>query len=174
MPLKLRPTFSVDLPRPSREVAEELRVGLEKEQIWTRWSRAAMGGNAPTGDDSFAMLALPEEQQRLWSPWLQLCINASDKGTHLFGRFSPRPAVWTAVALSYLFLFCILFFSSMAGIAQVLVKQSPWMFWITSCAALTMVILWAVAQAGKALANDQMHTLRDAVSRCCPGMENAD
>jgi hypothetical protein len=108
---------------------------------------------------------MPENQQRFWSPWLQVSILPHERGTQLFGRFSPRPAVWTAFALSYLFLACVAFFSCMFGLSQLILRQHAWGFWIALGATLVFTVMWWASQVGQRLADQQMHALRETFDR---------
>jgi hypothetical protein len=166
MAIELRPTFAVDLPETSDVVAERLHVGLADRPVWTRWARVpGARAEAPSGHH-FVWIAVPESQQRLFSPWLQLSIFTHAQGSHLFGRFSPKPTVWTVFALSYLFLSCVAFFSLIGGIGQWMIERSPWMWWITLGALALLVTLYVISMTGQRLACRQMLAIRQAIDEC--------
>lgn len=162
MSLELRPTFSVDLDEPCTVVAERLRAGLERQPVWTKWSRVPGARIERSCGDTFVLVAVPEKQQRFYSPWLQVSIHPREQGTHLFGRFGPRPAVWSAFLLSYLFCACVGFFSLMWALSQMVLGGRPWAGWITLGAVTVAGLLWWASQIGKRLADEQMATLRRA------------
>ncbi len=162
MALELRPTFTVDLTEACNIVAERLRVGLDARRVLTRWARVPGARTEASCAGTFVWIAMPNHQQRFWSPWLQVSVIPTQAGTQLFGRFSPRPAVWTAFALSYLFLCCVIFFSSMIGLAQLMLRYHAWGFWISGIALVVVGILWWISQTGKRLAEAQMRSLRES------------
>lgn len=160
MAIKLRPTFTVDLSDSCTSVAQRLKTGLDQTSVWTKWARVPGARSESPCEGTFVWIAMPEKDQRFWSPWLQVSILPHDDGTQLFGRFSPRPAVWTAFALSYLFLACVAFFSCMFGMAQLILRQHAWGFWIALGASVIFIVMWWASQLGQRLADEQMHTLR--------------
>jgi hypothetical protein len=163
MALEIRPTFTIDLPERCAAVTERLRDGLTRQPVLTKWARLPGARSEMPCDGTFVLIAPPEAEQRFFSPWLQLVISRTETGTQLFGRFSPRPAVWTAYTLSYLFLACVAFFSLMLAVSQWLTGLSAWAFWITLGALLAAGIMWWIAQVGQRLAREQMQTLRTQV-----------
>jgi hypothetical protein len=161
--LELRPTFPIDVDEGCTRVVERLRVQLGKTTLFARWARVPGARADDECAGTFVWIAPPVNEQRFWSPWLQLSVLPHAGRTQLFGRFSPRPAVWTAFALSYLFLTCVAFFGCMLGLAQLMIRTHAWGFWPTLGAGGLILILWWVSQTGKRLADQQMGTLRDAV-----------
>ncbi|HEX8915895.1 MAG TPA: hypothetical protein VF796_26310 [Humisphaera sp.] len=162
MALELRPTFTIDLAVPCAEATDRLRAALAGGPLVTTWARLPGASTERACDGTFVWVAPPAETQRLFSPWLQLSISPAEAGggTKLFGRFSPRPDVWTAFALSYLLLTCVTFFGSVIGLSQVLVRHDPWAFWVGGAAAATLAGLYAASQIGQRLAAGQMTEIR--------------
>lgn len=164
MVLNLRPTFSLDVPEPCSRVTARLRAGLAAQPVWVKWSRVPGARQEESCDGVFAWIALPESDRQFWSPWLQLSVMPQPDGsTQLFGRFSPKPAVWTGFALAYLFFGCATFFSGMVGLSQMMLKMTPWALYATGTAVAIIAGLYLVSQTGKGLANRQMATIRAAV-----------
>lgn len=163
MALELRPTFTVDLPAPCVEITTRLRDGLQQRPVWTKWARVPGARSEQPCEGTYVYIAVPPERQRFWSPWLQLSINPTESGTQLFGRFSPKPEVWTAFALSYLFLGCVVFFSAMFGLAQRMLGQGGWSLSVTALAGVLLMVLFLASQIGKGLARQQMAELRDVL-----------
>ncbi len=174
MSLQIRPTFDLDLTEPCWSVAERLREGLAAQAVWVRWARVPGAREEKSCENNFVLIAVQEKEQRFWSPWLQISISPNETGTHVFGRFSPRPALWTAFALSYLFLACVTFFSLVGAVSQMMVRQSPWLFYVTLSSSILMLLLWLVSQTGKHLADKQMIRLRTAVNAACHELEAAN
>lgn len=164
MELNLRPTFSLDLPEPCSRVTARLRAGLEAQPVWVKWSRVPGARQEESCEGVFAWIAMPESDRQFFSPWLQLSVMPQPDGsTQLFGRFSPKPAVWTGFALAYLFFGCATFFSGMVGLSQMMVKLTPWAFYVTGASVVIIVALYLVSQTGKGLANRQMASIRAAI-----------
>ncbi|MFT3784552.1 MAG: hypothetical protein QM770_00110 [Tepidisphaeraceae bacterium] len=163
MPLRLRPTFTIDLPDQCSAVTERLRAGLERQPVWAKSARLPGARADRPCDGTFVWVAMPAGQQKFFSPWLQLCIQSTDTGTQLFGRFSPKPEVWTAFALAYLFLSCVTFFSGMLGLVLLNLGDTPWPLWITACSVIGIIAMYVASQTGKTLADEQMDAIRSAV-----------
>jgi hypothetical protein len=158
--LELRPTFTIDVDESCDRVVKRLQIRLAATELFTRWARVPGARTDDNCSGTFVWIAPPTNKQRFWSPWLQLSVLPLGDKTQLFGRFSPKPAVWTAFALSYLFLACVMFFGCMLGLAQVMVKTHAWGFWTTAGAAVLTMILWWISQTGKRLADEQMRAIR--------------
>lgn len=163
--LELRPTFTIDLDEACTRVVDRIRAGLDRTNLFSRWARVPGARHDADCAGTFVWIAPAPEQQRFWSPWLQLSILPHEGKTQLFGRFSPKPAVWTAFALSYLFLSCVMFFGCMLGLAQVMVRTHAWGFWASAGAVVLTSILWWVSQTGKRLADAQMQVIRAHLQR---------
>jgi hypothetical protein len=163
MALELRPTFTIDLAESCGDVTSRLRDGLESRPVWTQWARVPGARSEQPCEGTYVYIALPVERQRFWSPWLQLSIKSHESGTQIFGRFSPKPEVWTAFALSYLFLGCVVFFSAMFGLAQRMLGLGGWSLSVTALACVMLVALFLASQIGKGLARQQMAEIRGAL-----------
>lgn len=165
MSLELRPTFAIGLAEPTAVVLRRLRSRLAAPHVLVRWARPPGGGEATLRDDQdHAVLCMDESVRHFWSPWLTLDVAAEDGETHVFGRFSPHPSVWTGFAFCYLTLTVIGFFSlifvaalRMSGGGQ------AWVGVIAPLCALVALALWWASQVGQRLAHAQMMTLRDCV-----------
>lgn len=171
MAIEVRPTFTLDVPARCAAVTERLRVGLERQPVWTRWARLPGARAEQAHDGTYVLIAPPEDRQQFFSPWLQVSIQPQPDGsTQLFGRFGPRPAVWTAFAFSYLFFGCVMFFAAMGGLAQLTIGVTPWALWITLAAAAVCGGLFWASQVGQRLARGQMAGLREAVDAALAGV----
>jgi hypothetical protein len=165
MALELRPTFTVDLPESCAVVTERLRAALAASALITKWARLPGARPEQASEGTFVLIAPSENEQKLFSPWLHLSINRTETGTQLFGRFSPRPAVWTAFAMAYLFLACVMFFSAMVGVSMTMLNQPAWPLWITGGAAALLAGLYVASQTGQRLAARQMEGIRGVIDQ---------
>lgn len=110
-----------------------------------------------------AELFVPEDERRVWSPWLSVTARESDRGTIVRGRFGPHPSIWTL----YLFLAFGLSFVVLIGLtwgyAQWAMDETPWAFASAPLGALAMSGLFAVSLIGQRLGASQMVRLRAAL-----------
>ena len=166
MSLELRPTFTIGMAEPSGVVLRRLRAHLHAPHVQVRWARRPGGGGlASTREDQdHVVLCMDEEVRHFWSPWLMLDIQAEADTTHLFGRFSPHPSVWTGFAFCYLTLGVIGFFSLIfAAALQLSGGGHAWAGLIAPLCALICLCLWWASQIGQRLAYAQMLDLRACV-----------
>ena len=82
---RVRPRFEFELADDPDRVMEKLRARLPECPNCTGVS---VGRHAE--------LFVPEEEQRVWSPWLSVTAEASESsGAVVRGRFAPHPPIWT-------------------------------------------------------------------------------
>ena len=112
-------------------------------------------------------LTVNPAEQHIWSPWLHVDVRKADQPdrSRIFARFSPRPALWTAVMLTYLALATISFFAFCFAVSQWVLGKPPTLLWVLlPCALIALVILLGTRIAHR-LAHDQMRSLADTLSR---------
>jgi hypothetical protein len=159
----LRPTFECSTDRGSADVSDRLRDAVDRDGLTATWSRVAGASAEVRGDQLHALIRLPEGRRSIWSPWLHLDVQTRDGKTHLFGRFSPNPALWTAYMLGYLLIGSIAFLSLMFGVGQWMSGAAPTAWWTIAFVAVPAAAMWWASQIGQRLADDQMRSLRQAV-----------
>lgn len=167
MSLRLRPTFAMDLDAAAPTVMERLRRGLVADGLQTRWSRTP-GARAERSDDDAHVLVFLT-RRRFWSPWLHLEVHRADRGSHVFGRFSPHPNVWTAYLLGYLLLGTVASLCALFGASQALAGGRPTALWGVAPVAATALAMWWASQVGQRLARDEMALLRRRVDEALSG-----
>lgn len=116
-------------------------------------------------DDEHFVLTVPEDQQRVWSPWLRVEVSQRGDGSHLAARFSPHPSVWTLFAFSYLGLSVIFMISLCYAAALAMIGAAPWALAVSGATALVMLAMWGVSQLGQRWSRAQMEELRDELER---------
>lgn len=166
MSLELRPTFTRGLDEPTGVVLRRLRARMEAPHVQVRWARRPGGGGSTSTreDQDHVVLCMDQDQRHFWSPWLSLDIQAHEGTTHLYGRFSPHPSVWTGFAFCYLTLTAIGFFSLIfAWASQISGSGKPAVGLIAPLCAVIAFSLWWASQLGQRLARDQMLILRACV-----------
>lgn len=144
----------------------DLQIAVDCEIISDRLRQQLVRGSYPVRAEtvgSHFVVSPPEQKVQLWSPWLDLELRPRENGTHVFGRFGPRPSVWTGFMCANFGLATAGFFAAMWGSAQLLLKHTPWAFWITlGCVASMALMIWA-SQVGQHLAVHQMEQMRGIV-----------
>jgi len=148
----IRPTFTLDILHPRQEAISRFSSAIR-----------AMGDESlylTHGD--YAEFHLEPHLHRLWSPYLSVYFleeHAADRCV-LFGRFAPRPNVWTLVWIFYLLFFCSIFFAAIFGGSQWMIGQFPWGWAIVIATAILYAGLFLASQIGQAMCHDQMDLLR--------------
>lgn len=113
---------------------------------------------------SHFVVTVPHDQRRFWSPWLNMEVVDAQPGVVLHGRFSPKPAIWTAFMFLYLTLITGGCFAIMFGISKAIMHQSG-LRWDVFGGVLFLIALglYVSSQIGQRLAHDQIELLHDLV-----------
>jgi hypothetical protein len=167
MSLELRPTFTIGLDEPTGVVLRRLRAQMAAPHVQVRWAQKPGGGTLShvREDTDHVVLCMDEDVRHFWSPWLMMDVQAEADTTHLFGRFSPHPSVWTGFAFCYLTLSVVGFFSLIFTAALHMSGSGhAWVGLIAPLCALIALALWWASQIGQRLAQAQMLTLRECVA----------
>lgn len=98
--------------------------------------------------------------RHLWSPWLHVEVEQRDSGSLVRAKYSPHPNLWTSFAFGYLTLGTLVFFAGFFALAQTLIGQGTWAWWVTIASLVGMFVMWVTAKVGQQLAHDQMIELR--------------
>ncbi len=106
---------------------------------------------------------IPEDERRIWSPWLSVSAEDSNEGSTLRGRFGPHPHVWTW----YLFCAFGLAFGCLVGVsfgyAQWALERTPWALLSLPFCLLAGAGLYGVSLLGQRLGADHIVRLRHAL-----------
>lgn len=145
----LRPVFTVEVPLDPDVVLNRVRAGLTGPR--TEWGMV--------GGRSFDLF-VDREAEHFWSPHLTVQVEATSAGTTLYGRFAPKPAVWTL----FVFLYAAAAFAGMIGaawgFAQWAMSSPPWALWSIPASALFIGVLYWASSVGQRLGSGQMELLR--------------
>ncbi len=151
--LSIRPHFDLAFQETPGAVMARLRQRLPECPNCTGVSK----GN-------HAELFVPQQEQKIWSPWLSVTAEIEDDQTILKGRFAPHPSVWTW----YLFCSFGLAFGLMVGLAlayaQWATEATPWGLIAIPICLLIGALLVVASQVGQRLGTDQMRHLGAALS----------
>ena len=151
---RIRPRIELELADDADVVMERLRANLPE---CPRCTGVSVGRHAE--------IFVPEEERRVWSPWLSVTADrAEDGGARLRGRFAPHPHVWTL----YMFLSFALGFSLLVGVtwgyAQWAMDETPWALLSLPLGAVLGVALYLVSLVGQRLGGEQIEDLENALA----------
>ncbi len=148
---RFRPTFELAVTASRAEAIERLK--LESSKVRDR-ERFAMYGE-------YGELHLPAGEHRLWSPHLSFYLLERDGHCYLFGRFAPRPDVWTTVWIVYLAMIFAAFFGTIIAYTQWSVGTNAWGIWIVLASLAVIAGLYGTATVGQQWSSDQMQQLKE-------------
>ncbi len=94
-----------------------------------------------------------------WSPWLHIEVETHAQASRVIAKFTPHPNLWTSFAFGYFTLGAVAFFAGFFAIAQALIKQSAWAWWVAAGAGVGMLAMFVFAKLGQRLAAHQMGEL---------------
>jgi hypothetical protein len=149
----MRPTFELSVERNRDAVLDTLRALTTQE------------GFKGASTQDHLTITVDDTHRHFWSPWLTIECFESDPPEHtrVEARFSPHPAIWTGVMLTFISLGTTALFAVMFAAAQWMTKHAPSALWVLALALLGAAALYWVSQIGKKLAHDQMVLLHDTV-----------
>ena len=111
------------------------------------------------------MLVIPIHDRHFWSPWLNIEARpytnpeTKESTTHIKGRFSPNPAVWTGFMMTYSSLAVLAFLAGIFGVSQLMMGNSPWALqYLIPIVVIAAAMYWA-SLVGQRIAHDQMQLL---------------
>ena len=110
--------------------------------------------------------------RHLWSPWLHVEVEALGSGSRVIAKFSPHPNLWTSFAFGYFTLGTTALFAACFALAQSMLSQPPWAWWVAGVAALMMLAMFLIAKLGQRLANEQMRELSERLGAVLAGVES--
>ena len=110
--------------------------------------------------------------RHLWSPWLHVEVEAIGSGSRVIAKFSAHPNLWTSFAFGYFTLGTTALFAACFALAQTMLSQSPWAWWVAGVAAALMLAMFLIAKLGQRLAEDQMRDLSERLGAVLAGVES--
>lgn len=150
MSARMRPRFEVMVPCSSRAAAERIDAALGHADARCRGK--VFG--------SHAVLYVPREEERVWSPFLSLDLVGVGDGTFVRGLFGPKPSVWTFFMACY----AVCAFLALAALgfayAQWSIGQPLWALSVVGLAALGALATYGFARYGQWRGHTQMDALR--------------
>lgn len=157
----LRPSFELDSPLAPDVVAERIARHVRSGTNPCPCQQA--GGHL--------CLTVNASERRVWSPWLHIDVREGEQPDRsvIFARFSPKPALWTAVMLTYLALATACFFAVCFAISQWVLGEPPTLLWVLPPCAIVALTLLVGTRVAHRLAHDQMRSLAGVLSEALDG-----
>jgi len=152
---RIRPRFVIFSPVPPTQFITMLRERLDD-------------GTCPcTGQvaGTHIHLRIRRSERRIWSPHLNVDVQADKQGCVLRGHFGPHPDVWTFFIAMYAILSFAGIVGLLFGLSQWMIESPPVALWILPGTLVLACMLYGFAIAGQRLGQDQMRLLRDIVKR---------
>lgn len=141
-------------------------VELGPEEIRRRLETHASGEKARCQVLSFpgyVTLRLLEEEQRFWSPQLNLSLDEAGEGkTQIQGTYGPGTSVWAMYLYGYLVVGFLGTVAAVTGLSQWMIGSRPWALWVLAAMLGCAAGLWMAAQIGQKLAAWQTYVLHQA------------
>lgn len=158
--LRMRPSFRIVARCPSERLRDALARHLAA-------SAGRVGGTLKSGH---CVLEIEAANRRFWTPSLDLMFDAASderrSETDLWGTFSPRAEIWTALVFVMGTLVIVSFFATMIGLAQWALGHAPIALLVPVGAAIVAVLLYLAALVGQGLSITEMYTLRAFLDDC--------
>ncbi|TWT80032.1 hypothetical protein CA13_14440 [Planctomycetes bacterium CA13] len=160
--LRMQPTFTVDLNVGADEAMVRIRESIRSLES-LQYAKAA-------GD--CAEFTVEPESRRFFSPHLSVQVSDTFDGSQLFGRFSPRPEIWTFFMFIYFVMACLIFFGAIYGYVQWSMKEQPWALLLVPISIVVIALLHFASLIGQGLSNDQMVKLRGQLDQTLASFSN--
>ncbi len=154
-PLRMQPTFRLRLAGTLDEAVTRLRGAM---------ARGDLGKDADAAG-SCLDFRVPASERRLWSPHLSVQLSPQADGVELFGRFAPRPEVWTLVMMCYFAGAFVAIGGAIYGCVQTMMGSTPWALVAIPAGLAAILGLHLASLAGQRLSSDQMEHLRERLDR---------
>jgi hypothetical protein len=153
--LQMQPTFRLNVPLSADQAMIQIRRAIKSPELNKHVVSAG-----PCVD-----YKIEADDRRFWSPHLSIQLQDTESGAELFGRFSPRPEIWTmCMALYFAAAICI-FGAAIYGYVQWFLGSTPWAFVIVPISLFTIIALHVASMIGQSLSSDQMELLRARLDR---------
>ncbi len=162
----MQPTFSIDVPLTADEMIGRIRAAIVSPEL---------RGHAVSAGRCVEFM-IDQGEQRFWSPHLSVQVHESESGSgaQIYGRFAPRPEVWTM----FMFVYFLTAFGSCAaavyGYVQWILGSPPWAALAIPVGLLTIASIHLASLVGQGLSADQMTLLRQRFDRAIEIAFDAD
>ena len=164
--VRLRPTYRIDLAADREEAMRKIRERLGSDGRFAgRWR----------GKGRWAEIHVDHRDRKLWSPHLSLRLDEEDGAPCvLFGRFAPRPEVWTFFMFLYVGFAFAGVFGAVLGYVQWVSGEPAWGGWVAGAGVVTVGLIHLAGALGQRLGEGQMLVLRDELDGVLAGLVPSD
>lgn len=104
---------------------------------------------------------LPKEEQKLWTPQLEVVVEQKENGSLIRGLFAPKPSMWTFFiflhfvdAIAFLIFFALYYANKVSG-----GETQLWVFAMVFC-VVAWIMLYLLGQIGKKKSEKQIQDLK--------------
>lgn len=157
---RMRPSFRIETPCSNECLQDAFAERLA----------ASAGQVVGTLKSGHCVLEVDARERRFWTPSLDLMFDSASADasprTNLWGTFSPRAEIWTALVFAMGTLAIVSFFATMIGLAQWAIGHSPIALMVPAVAAVIAALLYLAALVGQGLSIAEMYTLRAFLDDC--------
>lgn len=151
MSAELRPRIKIISPHAKNDVVNRFKERLfNPGNHFTGWAK-----------DGYALITLPDNEKRVWTPQLNLQIDEHEKGSEVRGVIGPSASVWTAFAFTFSFLGFIAFVSLFWGLSRLSLDYSADILFVVPVSLILIVGVYILARVGQQLSRDQVKELKD-------------
>ena len=91
-------------------------------------------------------------------------------GSSIFGRFAPKPEVWTFFMFLYVLVAFLALFGAVFGYVQWASNEPPWGLWAVWIGIPLLGLLHLASYVGQRLGKDQMEELRSRLDEVTAGL----
>ena len=153
MSKELRPRIKIISKLDKNEIVSRIKKKVEDSNTsFTGWAK---------GD--YALISVPENEKRIWTPQLNLQIENHEEGTEVRGVIGPTSNVWTAFAFTFSILGFIAFVALFWGLSRLSLDYSADILWIVPIVLILILGVYILARIGQQLSRTQVMELRKFV-----------
>lgn len=147
----LKPRFSIEVQQPKDFIIEKFKDNL---------NQADCKYCSKMGNDHI-FIDLPKEEQKIWSPQLEVVIEAKKEGSVIRGLFAPKPSMWTLfIFLHFVDAIAFLIFFALYYAHKVSDKETNiWIIAMLAC-VIVWIALYLLGQLGKKKSTQQIQDLK--------------
>ena len=153
MSAELRPRIKIMSNLSKDEILERLRGELaDNNNYFTGWAK-----------EGYALITLPENEKRVWTPQLNLQIDDHDDGSEVRGVIGPSASIWTAFAFTFSILGFIAFVSLFWGLSRLSLDYSADILWLVPVTLIIILGVYLLARIGQQMSSNQVRELKNFI-----------
>ncbi len=152
---QFQPAFTIDVPVDQHQAIARLKSAIASDELRGLAECAGM----------VIDFKINPAERRFWSPHLSVQCGASEAGSQIFARFSPRPEIWTMFIAIYFVVAILICLAMTVGYVQWSLGYAPWSLAAVPIGVLMIAGLHLASLIGQQLSADQMTLLRERLVR---------